>query len=201
MPTASEITRHYDGVPPPGESPWVLGTRPQENIEVVAPNPSWPKWYATLADLILRALGSAVLGLDHVGSTSVPGLHAKPVIDIDLTVADSSAESAWLPALERAGFVLTIREPWWHEHRCLVRAEPRCNLHVFSPGCPEPLRHRMFRDWLATHPKDLSLYRRAKVEAATAANTKGEHVMEYNARKEPAVRDIYDRVFRAAGLV
>jgi GrpB-like predicted nucleotidyltransferase (UPF0157 family) len=90
-----------------------------------------------------------VLVVEHVGSTAVVGLPAKPVIDIDLTVADSVDEAAYVPALEGVGFRLVIREPWWHEHRCLVHDDPRCNLHVFSPGAPEPVRHRIFRDWLA----------------------------------------------------
>lgn len=201
MPTAAEITQHHDGMPPPGESPWVEGMGPRTGIELVAPDPSWPMQYAALARRIRDALGSAVLDLDHVGSTAVPGLHAKPVIDIDLTVPDSSAESAWLPALEGVGFALAIREPWWHEHRCLVRVGPHCNLHVFSPDCPEVVRHRMFRDWLTTHPEDLAKYREAKLSAATEANARGEHVMAYNARKESVVRHIYDRAFRAAGLL
>ena len=201
MPTPEEITRNHDGVPPPGESPWVAGVPPSEGVEVVAPDPSWPEAYAGLAGRIREALGDSVLELDHVGSTAVPGLHAKPVIDIDLTVANSADEPAWLPALEAIGFELTVREPWWHEHRCLRSTGPRANLHVFSPGCPEPIRHRLFRDWLREHPEDLTLYRDAKLGAATEANAAGEHVMEYNARKQPVVRAIYNRALRAAGLL
>ena len=94
-----------------------------------------------------------------------------------------------------------VREPWWQEHRCLRHEVPRCNLHVFSPDAAEPIRHRIFRDWLREHPEDLALYREAKTNAAAAANAAGEHVMEYNARKEPVIREIYDRAFRAAGLL
>jgi GrpB-like predicted nucleotidyltransferase (UPF0157 family) len=169
-------------------------------VEVVAPDPAWPEAYAELARRIREALGDSVIELDHVGSTSVPGLHAKPVIDIDLTVPESADEPSWLPALEAIGFQLTVREPWWHEHRCLRSTSPRANLHVFSPGCPEPIRHRLFRDWLREHPEDLALYREAKLGAATESNAAGESVMDYNARKEPVIREIYDRVFREAGL-
>ena len=66
-----------------------------------------------------RRSASVALAVEHVGSTSVPGLAAKPVIDVDLVVADSADEDAWLPPLEAAGFRLVIREPWWHEHRAL----------------------------------------------------------------------------------
>jgi GrpB-like predicted nucleotidyltransferase (UPF0157 family) len=131
----------------------------------------------------------------------VAGLPAKPIIDIDLTVADSADEAAYVPALENAGFRLVVREPWWQEHRCFVHDEPRCNLHVFPPDAAEPVRHRIFRDWLRTHPDDLALYRDSKLAAAAAANAAGEHVMEYNARKESVIREIYDRAFRAAGLL
>jgi GrpB-like predicted nucleotidyltransferase (UPF0157 family) len=77
-----------------------------------------------------------VLQLEHVGSTSVPGLAAKPVIDIDLTVADPGRERDYVPALEMIGFRLMIREPWWHGHRMLQADEPPCNLHVFGFDSP-----------------------------------------------------------------
>jgi hypothetical protein len=86
-----------------------------------------------LATRIREALGGLALEITHVGSTSVPGLPAKPVIDINLTVADSADEGSWLPDLEAAGFELVIREPWWHGDRCQVSDVPRANLHVFSP--------------------------------------------------------------------
>jgi GrpB-like predicted nucleotidyltransferase (UPF0157 family) len=88
-------------------------------VEVVAPDPAWPRWYAAARDGVLGALGDRVLAIEHVGSTSVPGLGAKPTIDVDLTVADSAAEDAWLPDLEAAGSALRVREPDWEEHRLL----------------------------------------------------------------------------------
>ena len=175
--------------------------RPRRDIEVVAADPGWPEDFEVLADLVGRALGERALGIEHVGSTSVPDLPAKPVIDVDLTVADPADEAAWLPPLEEAGFRLVIREPWWHEHRALTFPDPRCNLHVFGPDSAETVRHRIFRDWLRSHPEDLVLYRDTKVAAAMEANAAGEHVMEYNARKEPVIRAIYDRAFREAGLL
>jgi GrpB-like predicted nucleotidyltransferase (UPF0157 family) len=78
---------------------------------------------------------------------------------------------------------------------------PRCNLHVFSPNCAEAARHKIFRDWLRGNPQDVALYRRAKIAAAEAANRKGEHVLQYNARKEQVIREIYQRAFAAAGLL
>jgi GrpB-like predicted nucleotidyltransferase (UPF0157 family) len=142
-------------------------------------------------------MGAAALDVEHLGSTAVPGLAAKPVIDIDLTVADPVQEDAYVPALETIGYVLALREPSWHQHRLLQLDEPRVNLHVFGPDCPENIRHRMFRDWLRGHDEDRDLYARAKQAAAGGML----EVMAYNKRKEATVREIYERMFRAAGFL
>ena len=195
MPTPEEITRHHDS--DPDEDPWVQGPPPPEHVVIAEPDPSWPARYAALAGDIRAVLGDRALQLEHVGSTSVPGLAAKDVIDIDLTVADSSDEAAYLPALQRLGYVLTVREPSWHEHRCLQLTDPRANLHVFGPDCPELIRHRMFRDWLTSHEADRTRYEQAKRAAIPGGGT----TMDYNRRKEEVIREIYDRLFRAAGLL
>jgi len=157
--------------------------------------------YDRLAGRIREVLGWRVLVLEHVGSTSVPGLAAKPVIDIDLTVADPDREQDYVPALETTGFRLVIREPWWYGHRALVADEPRCNLHVFGFDSPEPVRHRIFRDWLRGNPADRDRYAVVKRQAASEANAGGEHVMQYNARKQRVIRDIYHDAFVATGLL
>nr|WP_231499963.1 GrpB family protein [Saccharothrix sp. NRRL B-16314] len=90
-----------------------------------------------------------------------------------------------------------MREPSFHQHRCLTLAEPRTNLHVHGPDSPETIRTRMFRDWLRAHPDDRARYEEAK----RAAIPGGGHVMDYNARKEAVIREIYDRLFRAAGML
>lgn len=195
MPTAEEITKHHD--PDPHVNPWVNGVPIQEDIRLVAYDPAWPATYALLAAEIQKALGPLVLRLDHIGSTAVLGLAAKPVIDIDLAVPDPTDEAAYLPALAPLGYDLVLREPGWHQHRCLRRDEPRVNLHVFAPDCPENIRHRLFRDWLRKHPQDRELYAQAKRAAMAVAN----QVMDYNLHKQPAIREIYARAFQAAGLV
>jgi GrpB-like predicted nucleotidyltransferase (UPF0157 family) len=200
VPDAREIVTFADAPPPPGASPWVAGQGPMTELRLVATDSSWPERYRMLAAEIAEALGDSALRLEHVGSTSVPGLLAKPVIDIDLTVADSREEQTYVPALERRGFVLVIREPWWYQHRCLRRDDPACNLHVFSPGCVEAERHRIFRDWLRSHPEDCSRYAAAKTVAAADTRATGGHTMDYNARKELVVREIYGRAFHALGL-
>jgi GrpB-like predicted nucleotidyltransferase (UPF0157 family) len=200
MPSTVEIVSFIDTAPP-GAGSWVPGAAPATGIEVTDPDPGWPGQYDELAARIGRALGWRALQLDHVGSTSVPGLPAKPVIDIDLTVADPDREQDYVPALAAIGFQLAIREPWKYRHRALTSAAPRCNLHVFGFDSPEPIRHRIFRDWLRGNPGERDRYAAAKYQAAAAANAAGEHVMQYNARKQQVVRDIYHRAFLAAGLL
>ena len=190
-----------DSVPPPGADRWVPGAAPATGIELTNPDPEWPRRYDDLAGRIRAALGWRMLQLEHVGSTAVPGLAAKPVIDIDLTVADPDREQDYIPALETMGFQLVIREPWSYGHRALVTDEPRCNLHVFGFDSPEPVRHRIFRDWLRGNPAERDRYAAAKLQAASAANAAREHVMQYNARKQQVIREIYHRAFVAAGLL
>ena len=197
--TIDQITRHDDA--DPDEDAFVGGRPLPTPIEVVDADPSWPAQFDELADRIWLALGGRVVELEHIGSTSVADLPAKPIIDIDLTVDDSSDEPAYVPALERVGFVLSIREPGWHQHRCLIARSPRANLHVWSPDSPEAIRHRMFRDWLRHHPDDRVRYADAKRSSSDASNAAGEAVMAYNLRKQPVVREILDRMFRSYGML
>jgi GrpB-like predicted nucleotidyltransferase (UPF0157 family) len=201
MPSRAEIVTFDDSPPPPGAEPWVPGAAPAVGVEVTDPDPDWPRQYRILAARIREALIWRVLQLEHVGSTSVPGLPAKPVIDIDLTVADPGREQDYIPALEKAGFRLVIREPWWYGHRALRADEPPCNLHVFGFDSPELVKHRIFRDWLRGNPAERDCYAAAKRQAAADANSRGEHVMQYNARKQQVIREIYHRAFVAAGLL
>ena len=187
--------RHYDS--DPDEDPWVRGKPAPELVAVVPYDPDWPVRYGQLATQVREALGPAALAVEHMGSTAVPGLPAKPVIDIDLTVADPVQEDSYVPALEAAGYALVLREPSWHQHRLLQLAAPRVNLHVFGPDCPENVRHRMFRDWLRAHADERQRYAQAKHAAACATGD----MAGYNRHKQDALRAIYARMFRAAGLL
>lgn len=198
MASPEEITRHHDA--PSDDSIWVHGRPDPTPIRVVAYDDGWPAAFTRVAGRVRDALGAAALGVEHVGSTSVPGLPAKPVIDVDLTVADPADEAAYLPALEAAGFRLVIREPAWHEHRALKHDDPDANLHVFGPDCPEVTRHRIFRDWLVAHPSDRRRYAEIKLAAASETTRRGGIVTDYNRLKEPVIRDIYDRAFAHHGL-
>lgn len=144
---------------------------PLDGPVLLAPyDPDWPARFERLADRIRSALGGRTLLLEHVGSTAVPGLAAKPVIDVLLAVADAADEASYVPQLERAGFVMRIREPAWFEHRLLKCADPRLdgdvNVHVFSAGCAEVGRMLAFRDRLKEDGDDRRLYERTKWELA-----------------------------------
>lgn len=185
----------------------VLGTPEQDATRLVRepPNgwrpvviedydPVWADRYDTVAAALLGALGDLVLGLEHVGSTSVPGLAAKAIVDVDLTIADTEDESRYVPALERLGYVLVLREPWWHGHRMLVDAEEDVHLHVWPQGTPEVTRHRLLRDWLRTHPDDRELYASTKRRLAREA-ADGDYTMA----KSDVIDAIFERIF-AAGV-
>jgi GrpB-like predicted nucleotidyltransferase (UPF0157 family) len=129
-------------------------------------DPDWPSQFSSYARRIREALSEKVLLLEHVGSTAVPGLSAKPVIDVVLAVEDSADEPSYVPALEKQRFVLEIREPAWFEHRLLKAPDRAGNLHVFSAGCEEIDRMLAFRDWLRGHDDDRRLYEETKRELA-----------------------------------
>lgn len=211
---------------PPGESPWVVQPVPT-TVTLAQSHPAWPAYAQGIAQMVRDALGFRALRVEHVGSTSVPELPAKPVIDCDLTVARPGRESVWLAPLEAAGFELRVREPWWHEHRCLVHsgsaqlwaealghtandaehadpvnhtAPPTVNLHVFGPDSPELVRHALFRDWLRANAPDRALYAAAK-RAARGGASDLQTMMEYNGKKDPVIRQIYQRAFAAGGFL
>jgi GrpB-like predicted nucleotidyltransferase (UPF0157 family) len=201
-PSNAEIVRHHGDEPPPGANPFLPGhAQTPYTVRIEEYDHAWPLLFTEAEDKIRGALGERVLELHHVGSTAVPGLPAKPFIDVDLVVADPADEASYIPDLEAAGFHHRIREPWWHEHRLLVQPEPRVTLHVFGPDCPEVIRHLMFRDWLIEHADERERYAAAKRAAATATNAEGGHGMDYNAHKQAVVHEIYDRMFRAHGLL
>ena len=133
-------------------------------INFVESDEAWPALFAREEARIRGILGDRVIRLEHTGSTSVPGLAAKPVIDITMTVADVLAEPAYVPDLEAAGYRLVIREqePEWYDHRVFKGPDTNINLHVFSAGSVELERMVGFRDWLRTHDDDRALYEATK---------------------------------------
>jgi GrpB-like predicted nucleotidyltransferase (UPF0157 family) len=165
-------------------------------IQVVDYDPGWPGLFVREAERIRAVLGERVVRLEHVGSTSVPGLAAKPIIDIVLVVADSGDEPAYLPDLEAAGYLLVIREPDWWQHRVLKGPDTNVNLHVYSPDCPEIERYLIFRDRLRSDPVDREHYQRVKRELAQRDWT---YVQQYADAKTEVVEEIVLRARSLAG--
>lgn len=151
---------------------------------------AWPVRFEREARRIRTALGTRALLLEHAGSTSVPGLVAKPIIDVVLAVPDSTDEDDYVPALEAEGYALRIREPDWYEHRMLRKADPSVNLHVFSADCPEIDRMLAFRDHLRADAADRELYERTKRDLAAR---EWAYVQDYADAKTEVIEEIVGR--------
>jgi len=153
----------------------------------------WPSLYEREAARIRAALGERVELLEHVGSTSVPGLCAKPIIDVLLVVADADDEPAYLPALAAAGYRLVIREPG---HRALKGPDTNMNLHVHSSGSAEIDRLLRFRDRLRANDSDRDLYARTKRELAART---WKYIQNYADAKTGLIDDILSRAVLDTG--
>jgi GrpB-like predicted nucleotidyltransferase (UPF0157 family) len=153
-------------------------------------DPRWPELFRRESDRIRTALADRALRVEHTGSTSVPGLPAKPIIDMLLVVSDSSREDAYVPELEAIGYVLRIREADWHEHRMFKGPDTDVNVHVFSAGCPEIERILLFRDWLRSDSADRDFYARTKL---ALAQKEWKYIQNYADAKSTAIEQIIDR--------
>lgn len=167
------------------------------------PGDTWSVLGAAEVERVRSALVGRAVDVQHVGSTSVPGLAAKPLLDLLVTVVDAADEESYAPALQAAGYAFHVREPGWHEHRLFKRATPhftdheitrdgvpKVNLHVFPAASDEPAAMVRFRDWLRTHPEDRALYERTKRDLATQ---EWGVVQDYADAKTAVVRDILRR--------
>ncbi|UJW28945.1 GrpB family protein [Saccharothrix sp. AJ9571] len=173
------------------ETAWV-GKPPVLNSTVTLADydPGWPALHEREAARIRQVLGDTVVLMEHVGSTSVPGLCAKPIIDILLVVPDSDDEDAYVPRLEAAGYVLTIREPDWEKHRAFKGPDTNINLHVYSPDTKEIERYRVFRDRLRSNQEDRDLYAATKRNLAAR---KWKYIQNYADAKNDVVDEIMSR--------
>ena len=159
-------------------------------VTLVSYDAEWPLQFEAEAERIRAALGDRALRVEHVGSTSVPNLVAKPIIDILLVVQDSSNESGYAPALQTAGYVLRIREPEWHEHRLFKGPGVNINLHVFTVGSVEIDRLLLLRDHLRSSPAERQWYEQVKRELASRT---WKYVQEYADAKSEVIEAILTR--------
>jgi GrpB-like predicted nucleotidyltransferase (UPF0157 family) len=159
-------------------------------VRLADPDPEWAAQYARQRERIRAALGPRAVVIEHVGSTSVPGLAAKPVIDIVLLVTNSAVETACVPDLEASGYVLQAREPHWYEHRFLHDHNPDVHVHVFTAGSPEAERMLLFRDRLRSRSDERELYERTKRELAAR---RWDYVQDYADAKSSVIEEIISR--------
>jgi GrpB-like predicted nucleotidyltransferase (UPF0157 family) len=159
---------------------------------IVEYDDTWPAEFARQERRIRGALDGLEVEVHHAGSTSVPGLAAKPTIDVVLVVPDAGDEAAYAAALQETGYVFTHREPEWYEHRMFKDRSrlPRINLHVFPAGCEEVERMLAFRDRLRSDADDRAAYERTKRELAERTWAT---VMDYAAAKSGVVGEILGR--------
>lgn len=165
----------------------LLGGVERREIRIAAYDARWPDRFAALAQQIGAALGEAALRVEHVGSTAVPGLAAKPIIDLLLVVADSSDEASYVPALVRVGYELRVREPDFEQHRMLRTIGRDAHVHVYSPGASEIDRLIAFRDRLRTDDTARRLYEKTK---RRLARREWPDMNAYAEAKTPVIRRI-----------
>jgi GrpB-like predicted nucleotidyltransferase (UPF0157 family) len=172
----------------------IIGETEQPTIVIANYNPAWPERFRQEEVKIVAALGEAALSVEHIGSTSVPGLAAKAVVDVLLVVEDSGDEASYLPAMEEAGYVLRVREPDFDEHRMFRTPEKDVHVHVFSAGSPEIERYLLLRDRLRQNEGDRELYAQTKRELAKQDWPTMEHYAE---AKTEVVEGIISRAVAA----
>lgn len=149
--------------PAPERETGLLGGVEARPIVVVPYRPEWPGLFRRHAERVAGALGEAALQIcEHIGSTAVPGLAAKPIIDMLVVVEDSGKEDAYLPALESCGYVLRVREPEFEEHRMLRTHDGDVHIHVLSRGSREIGRYLRFRDALRDNAEFRARYQGLK---------------------------------------
>lgn len=139
----------------------LIGGIERRQIILVEHRASWAQSFSDHAARIAAAVGPAALQVEHIGSTSIPGLAAKPILDILLVVPDITAEEDYLPQLLGEGYVLRVREPG---HRLLRTPERDLHLHVLQAGDPAASDYLLLRDWLRSQPRDRALYEATKRE-------------------------------------
>lgn len=165
----------------------LIGGREERVIEIVEYRPEWVTRFKQERARIEKALGSAARRIEHIGSTAVEGLTAKPIIDVMVTVDDPDDESSYLPPMEGAGYILRVREPG---HRMFRTPERDVHIHIWPAGSDDEERHLVFRDRLRSNARDRREYEQTKRDLAG-------HFRDINAYAD-AKSDVIKRIMRQA---
>lgn len=159
-------------------------------IEVVDYNPDWPRQFQSWRERLAPALGDNLVRIEHLGSTSVLGLSAKPIIDIQLSMANVNDESSYVPHIEELGVALRSRDS---DHRYFRPAGDRkrdVQIHVCQAGSPWERTHLLFRDYLRSHPDAARAY--AEMKRASASRYPDDRIA-YNESKTDFILDELER--------
>jgi GrpB-like predicted nucleotidyltransferase (UPF0157 family) len=159
------------------------------HLEVVAYDPSWPDRYQWWRDRLTGQLGDTALRIEHVGSTAVPGLPAKPVIDVQVSVADPEDESGYVAQIERAGVQLHSRDVLHRFFRPFAGQSRDVHVHVCQAGSDWEREHLLFRDYLRRHSDARAAYAGVKQEAAQAWS---DDRIAYTEAKTGVILDLLD---------
>jgi GrpB-like predicted nucleotidyltransferase (UPF0157 family) len=165
----------------------LIGGRERRPIVISAYDPAWPARFERERTTIARALGAAAVTIEHIGSTSVPGLAAKPIIDVLVSVADVDDEGVYVPRLERAGYVLRVREPG---HRMFRTPQLDVHVHLWGADDPEVSRYLLFRDRLRSDSEDRARYEDLK---RCLAEREWDDMNDYAQAKSDLVEEILAR--------
>jgi len=165
----------------------LIGGREERAVVLAEWDPSWPGEFERHRAVIAEALGARARRIDHVGSTSVPGLAAKPIVDIQVTVDDPDDDAAFAPALEAVGYELRVREP---RHRMFRTPARDVQVHIWEAGSDDERRHVLFRDWLRADESDRILYEDTK---RRLADRRWRDVNYYAEAKSPVIAEIMER--------
>jgi GrpB-like predicted nucleotidyltransferase (UPF0157 family) len=165
----------------------LVGGVEQRELVIADYDPVWPKIYGEHEARVRAALGASALQIEHIGSTSVPGLAAKPIIDILVTVDDITAEEDYLDPLLAVGYLLRVREPG---HRMLRSVNLDVHVHVLQTGDHVADDHLLLRDHLRHNEADRDAYERTKRSLAAMNWT---DMNAYANAKTPVITEIRNR--------
>lgn len=170
----------------------LIGGGEKRDIKISEYDKRWPKVFEKHASVIREALGDVVLRIEHIGSTSVPGLAAKPIIDILVVIAHPEDEDSYLNELLNAGYELRVREPEFDEHRMVRTPERDVHIHIFPPHSKEIGRYLAFRNQLRACAEDRARYERVK---RMLAQQEWQDVNDYAEAKTEIVESIIGKGF------
>ena len=167
----------------------VIGGIEKRKIKIVKYNNDWHSKFLEHKNKIQNCLGDIVIGIEHIGSTSVPNLSAKPIIDILLIVNDSANEDKYLKKMEDAEYELRVREPDFHEHRMFRTSEKDVHIHVLSKGSTEIDEYILFRNRLRSNDTDRIRYEKVKLYLA---KSNWNDMNEYADAKTKIIKEIIE---------